>query len=59
MPFLFIYNAARIEVYKAFRWKSPHAAVNAVQSGEELAKKLNLDGEKLLLKIAAAFDRLT
>ena len=45
-------------IQKHFGWKSPHTAVNAVQRGEELAKKLNLDSEKIRLKIAAAFDRL-
>lgn len=45
-------------IQKHFGWKSPHTAVNAVQQGEELAKKLNLDSEKIRLKIAAAFDRL-
>ena len=45
-------------IQQRYGWKSPHTAVNAVQRGEELAKKLNLDSEKIRLKIAAAFDRL-
>ena len=41
-----------------FGWKSLSTAQNSVMRGELLAKELNLDGEKIRLKIAAAFDRL-
>lgn len=41
-----------------FGWKSLSTAQNSVKRGEELAKKLNLDSEKIRLKIAAAFDYL-
>lgn len=45
-------------IQEHFGWKSPNTAVNAVQRGEELSKKLNLDVEKIRLKLAAAFDEL-
>ncbi len=41
-----------------FGWKGVATAQNSVMRGELLAKELNLDGEKIRLKIAAAFDRL-
>ena len=41
-----------------YGWKSLSTAQNSVMRGELLAKELNLDGEKIRLKIAAAFDRL-
>ena len=45
-------------IQEQFGWKSPNTAVNAVQRGEELAKKLDLDSDKIRLKIATAFDYL-
>ena len=41
-----------------FGWKSLSTAQNSVNRGNELAKKLNLDTEKIKLKLAAAFDEL-
>ena len=41
-----------------FGWKSLSTAQNSVNRGNELAKKLNLDTEKIRLKLAAAFDEL-
>ena len=45
-------------IQEQFGWKSPNTAVNAVQRGEELAKLLNLDGERIRLKLAAFFDEV-
>ena len=41
-----------------FGWKAVCTAQNSVKRGEELAKDLKLDGEKIRLKLAAAFDEL-
>jgi len=41
-----------------FGWKSVSTAENSVKRGEELAKNLNLDGEKIRLKLAAFFDEI-
>ena len=45
-------------IQKHFGWKAVATAENAVKRGEELAKKLSLDTEKIRLKLAAAFDYL-
>ena len=45
-------------IQQHYGWKSLSTAQNSVMRGELLAKELNLDGEKIRLKIAAAFDRL-
>ena len=45
-------------IQQHFGWKGVATAQNSVMRGELLAKELNLDGEKIRLKIAAAFDRL-
>lgn len=41
-----------------FGWKSLSTAQNSVKRGEELAKQLNLDGERIRLKLAAFFDEI-
>lgn len=41
-----------------FGWKSPCTAQNSVKRGEELAKHLNLDGERIRLKLTAFFDEI-
>ena len=41
-----------------FGWKSLSTAQNSVRRGEELARQLNLDGEKIRLKLAAYFDEI-
>lgn len=43
-------------VQKHFGWKSLSSAQNSIRRGEILARELNLDREKIRLKIAAAFD---
>lgn len=43
-------------VQEHFGWKSLSSAQNSIKRGEILAKELNLDSEKIRLKIAAAFD---
>ena len=45
-------------IQEQFGWKSPNTAVNAVQRGEELARNLNLDSERIRLKLAAYFDEI-
>ena len=45
-------------IQEHFGWKSVSTAENAVKRGEEIARKLNLDSEKIRLKLAAAFDEL-
>ena len=45
-------------VQQHFGWKSLSTAQNSIKRGEELAKKLSLDTEKIRLKLAAAFDYL-
>lgn len=45
-------------IQEEFGWKSPNTAVNAVKRGEELAKNLNLDGERIRLKLASYLDEL-
>ena len=45
-------------VQQHFGWKSLSTAQNSIKRGEELAKKLKLDTEKIRLKIAGAFDYL-
>ena len=45
-------------IQEQFGWKSPNTAVNAVRRGEELAKTLNLDNERIKLKLAAYFDEI-
>ena len=41
-----------------FGWKSLSTAQNSVRRGEILAKELDLDNEKLRLKLAAFFEEL-
>ena len=41
-----------------FGWKSLSTAENSVKRGEILAKNLNLDSEKIRLKLAAFFDEI-
>ena len=41
-----------------FGWKAVSTAQNSVRRGEELAKDLDLDKEKIRLKLAAFFDEL-
>ena len=41
-----------------FGWKSLSTAENSVRRGEMLAKDLNLDSEKIRLKLAAFFDEI-
>lgn len=41
-----------------FGWKSLSTAQNSVKRGEELAKQLNLDGDRIRLKLAAFFDEV-
>ncbi len=41
-----------------FGWKSLSTAENSVRRGEMLAKELNLDSEKIRLKLAAFFDEI-
>ena len=45
-------------IQEHFGWKSLSTAENSVKRGEMLAKDLNLDGEKIRLKLAAFFDEL-
>ena len=45
-------------IQEHFGWKSLSTAQNSVMRGEQLAKDLNLDGEKIRLKLAAFFDEL-
>nr|BDD47046.1 hypothetical protein 1 [bacterium] len=41
-----------------FGWKSLSTAQNAVRNGEKICKELDLDTDKIRLKLAAAFDYL-
>ena len=41
-----------------FGWKGVATAQNSVRRGEMLAKELNLDGEKIRLKLAAFFEEI-
>lgn len=41
-----------------FGWKSVSTAENSVKRGEELAKGLNLDSERIRLKLAGYFDEI-
>ena len=41
-----------------FGWKAVSTAENSVKRGEELAKNLNLDGERIRLKLASYLDEL-
>lgn len=45
-------------IQEHFGWKAVSTAENAVKRGEELAKHLNLDSEKIRLKLAAYFDEI-
>ena len=45
-------------IQEHFGWKSLSTAQNSVMRGELLAKDLNLDGEKIRLKLAAFFDEV-
>ena len=45
-------------IQERFGWKSVSTAENSVKRGEELAKNLNLDGERIRLKLANFFDEL-
>lgn len=45
-------------VQEHFGWKSLSSAQNSIKRGEILAKNLNLDNEKIRLKLAAFFDEI-
>lgn len=45
-------------VQEHFGWKSLSSAQNSIKRGEILAKNLNLDSEKIRLKLAAFFDEI-
>ena len=45
-------------IQKQFGWKAVSTAENSVKRGEQLAKDLGLDGERIKLKLANFFDEL-
>ena len=45
-------------IQENFGWKSLSSAENSVKRGEILAKELNLDGEKIRLKLALFFEEI-
>ena len=45
-------------IQEHFGWKSLSSAENSVKRGEILAKELNLDGEKIRLKLALFFEEI-
>ena len=45
-------------IQQHFGWKAVSTAENSVRRGEKICKDLNLDSEKIRLKLAAAFDEL-
>jgi len=45
-------------IQEHFGWKSVSTAENSVKRGEQLAKDLNLDSERIRLKLAAYFDEI-